>query len=325
MPAENSLTEELTRWAEGLPNWGKAAVAGGVALAVYVPYKLFVSSSRSRRSPVNENWKPDVVYLYQFPRTRLLPNLSPFCMKVETWLRMADIPYEIPQFNLTIRSQEGTMPFVELNGKEYYDSAFILRDVDDSIKQPSLDDHLSAEQKSTSRAFEAMTEKSLAISAWFYGVENASQLVDTFDPKVFGLFGTIFKAINSRFYASALLKRISGSDIGLHSREDIIAIGRDDLRAISKYLGNKHYFHGFKPTKIDACLFANLAQIYYAPYASEHRDLIDEECHNLAEYVERIKNRFWPDWDDVTTKYSTETSNWKRRHVAKNGNSGKNH
>uniref|UniRef100_A0A8R1DGZ8 Failed axon connections n=1 Tax=Caenorhabditis japonica TaxID=281687 RepID=A0A8R1DGZ8_CAEJA len=317
MPEANFI-EEVTKWAESLPNWGKAAVAGGVGLAVYIPYRYWVG--RERKSPVFEDWKPDVVYLYQFPRTRHLPNLSPFCMKVETWLRMSDIKYEIPNFNFTVRSKEGTLPFVELNGKEYFDSNFILRDVDASLKHPSLDDHLSAEQKSTSRAFEAMTEKSLAISVWHHRMENVGKLLDSFDPKSFGIFGSLFKVIDSRFYASALLRRISGSDIGFHSRDDIIAIGSEDLKSISKYLGNKHFFHGFKPTKVDACIFSTLCQIYYAPYTSEHRDLIDGECKNLAEYIERIKNRYWPDWDDVTTNFSTDTSNWKKRHAVKNGN-----
>lgn len=200
---------------------------------------------------------------------------------------------QIPKFDFSVRSKEGTVPFVELNGQEYYDSSFILRDVDEAIgpKHTSLDDHLSAEQKATSRAFEAMTEKSLAISAWFYRMENAGKLIDLFDPKLFGLFGSLFKLFDSKFYASALLKRISGSDIGFHSRDDIIRIGSDDLKAISKYLGNKHFFHGFKPTKVDACIFSNLCQIYYAPYSSEHRDLIEGDCKNLVEYIERIKNR----------------------------------
>ncbi|EGT41012.1 hypothetical protein CAEBREN_12900 [Caenorhabditis brenneri] len=318
MPEDANFTEEITKWVESLPNWGKAAVAGGVALAVYIPYKFLVT--QKRKSPVNENWKPDVVYLYQFPRCRLLPNLSSYCMKVETWLRMSDITYEVPKCSFTLRSKEGTMPFVELNGKEYYDSSFILRDVDEAIKHVSIDDHLSAEQKATSRAFEAMTEKSMAVTAWYNRMENAEKLIDLFDPNIFGLFTAFIKVVESRFYASTLLKRISGTDIGFHSREDIMTIGIEDLKAISKYLGNKHYFHGFKPTKVDACIFSNLCQIYYAPYTSEHRDLIVGECKNLEEYIERIKNRYWPDWDDVTTKYSLDVSNWKKRHVVRNGN-----
>lgn len=41
------------------------------------------------------NYEKDIVYLYQFSRTPLLPSLSPFCLKVESWLRLAGIKYEV--------------------------------------------------------------------------------------------------------------------------------------------------------------------------------------------------------------------------------------
>lgn len=41
------------------------------------------------------NFEKDIVYLYQFPRTPLLPSTSPYCLKLETWLRLAGIKYEV--------------------------------------------------------------------------------------------------------------------------------------------------------------------------------------------------------------------------------------
>lgn len=41
------------------------------------------------------NFEKDIVYLYQFSRTPLLPSTSPYCLKVETWLRLAGIKYEV--------------------------------------------------------------------------------------------------------------------------------------------------------------------------------------------------------------------------------------
>ena len=41
--------------------------------------------------------REDVVYLYMFPTsyTKQVPNLSPFAIKVETWLKLKNIEYEV--------------------------------------------------------------------------------------------------------------------------------------------------------------------------------------------------------------------------------------
>lgn len=41
-----------------------------------------------------QNFEKDVVYLYQFSRTPVIPSMSPYCLKVETWLRLAGLKYE---------------------------------------------------------------------------------------------------------------------------------------------------------------------------------------------------------------------------------------
>jgi len=41
-----------------------------------------------------QNFEKDVIYLYQFSRTPVIPSMSPYCLKVETWLRLAGLKYE---------------------------------------------------------------------------------------------------------------------------------------------------------------------------------------------------------------------------------------
>lgn len=48
------------------------------------------------KSPRKIGWKQDVVYLFQFKRSTCIPSMSPFSLKLETWLRMANVPYEVP-------------------------------------------------------------------------------------------------------------------------------------------------------------------------------------------------------------------------------------
>lgn len=41
------------------------------------------------------NFEKDIIYLYQFSRTPVIPSISPYCLKVETWLRLAGLKYEV--------------------------------------------------------------------------------------------------------------------------------------------------------------------------------------------------------------------------------------
>ena len=59
--------------------------------------------------PVHKkDFEKDIVYLYQFPRCPKLPNISPKCLKVETWLKLHGIKYEVGQnsFNLTLTKKK---------------------------------------------------------------------------------------------------------------------------------------------------------------------------------------------------------------------------
>lgn len=57
-----------------------------------------------------QNFEKDIVYLYQFSRTPVLPSLSPYCLKVETWLRLAGLKYEVSAGKFPIRRLLRTEP-----------------------------------------------------------------------------------------------------------------------------------------------------------------------------------------------------------------------
>ncbi len=67
-----------------------------------------------------------MITLYQFPPCWDLPNASPFCMKVENYLRMSNLPYRTVSVLNPAKGPKGKLPFITDNGQTVADSSFIL-------------------------------------------------------------------------------------------------------------------------------------------------------------------------------------------------------
>jgi len=188
-------------------------------------------------------------------------------------LRMANITYENVDIPIWVRSKEGTLPYVELNGVEYDDSSFIIRDLTKLMKKESIDGPLSAEQKAVSRAYEQMVDTSTMPS--FGYIRITEQFGEMMTEKFLGVRLPIyFRVLYPVWWIKREgLKRLSAHGIGRHPPQEIIGIGLDDLKSISAYLSTKQYFHGDVPTKVDAVLFGYLAQIIYVPLDSPHQKI----------------------------------------------------
>ena len=83
-----SAMEVVTNW------WFQTILLGGAVL-----YALKRYMYRARTSVLKKDWVKDMVYLYQFKRMSFIPSISPFALKVETWLRLKKIPFESSEEN----------------------------------------------------------------------------------------------------------------------------------------------------------------------------------------------------------------------------------
>src|SRR6266536_5185281 len=66
------------------------------------------------------------IKLFQFPRIFGIPNVSPFCCKLETWLRIAGIPYEVVDTPDPRKGPKGKLPFIEDAGVRIADTSLIV-------------------------------------------------------------------------------------------------------------------------------------------------------------------------------------------------------
>ncbi|KAK5984324.1 hypothetical protein GCK32_003131 [Trichostrongylus colubriformis] len=108
-------------------------IAVWLPVASVIAYFLLARKNKKQVAIRNHDWKSDVVYLYQFPRSKTIPNLSPFCLKIETFLKVNKIPYRACS-TLIGRSQYGMLPFIELNGEHIADSQIIINRLTDHFK-----------------------------------------------------------------------------------------------------------------------------------------------------------------------------------------------
>jgi len=110
------------------------------------------------------------------------------------------------------------------------------------------------------------------------------------------------RPIANRMAYNKLKAKADHQGIGRQNAADVLATGKEDLRAISAYLGDKNYLAGDKPNKLDATAFAHLSQFLYIPTENELKTYIKEECPNLVNYMERMKTQYWSDWEEQCRK-----------------------
>lgn len=89
-----------------------------------------------------------------------------------------------------------------------------------------------------------------------------------------------------------------GHGIGHHSPSEAVDFGKGDLKALSDFLGNKDYFFGKEIRQLDVTAFAHLAQFVYVPFEGI-KEWIETETPNLLAFCNRIKDKYWPDWEEM--------------------------
>lgn len=226
-----------------------------------------------------------MIYLYQFPAIWGLPNASPFCMKVETYLRLTHLPYEIKTVINPRKSPKGKLPIIKDNNRVVADSGFII-DYLKATYGDILDKHLTPMQHSQAIALQRMLEEHLywvmIYSRW---IEPDGWMITKRD--FFADLPSILKLFVPDMVRKDFKKALHCQGMGRHTRDEIYELGKKDILSLATVLGTQSFIFGYKPTTIDAIAYAFLVNILQVPGNNPLKEFT-YQIPTLRAYVERM-------------------------------------
>jgi glutathione S-transferase len=227
--------------------------------------------------------------LHQGPRVWGQPNLSPFCTKLETYLRMAEIPHEVKLADIR-KAPKGKVPFIELDGERLGDSSLIV----DQLKArfgDRLDEGLDARQHAEGR----MVQRTLEEASYFIEVYHR-WLTDNFPVVRDALLCGMGLPRPVALMMGPMIQRkqrrtLYGQGTSRHKPAEIYESARRDFAAISALYGEKAFLFGERPSSYDAVVYAFTLGAFRTPFS----DVYGPCPANLARFCERVDQRWFKD------------------------------
>lgn len=231
-----------------------------------------------------------MIRLFQLPPAYGLPNASPFCLKLETFLRMAGQAYQNVYIFNPGKAPKGKLPYIEDEGRAVADSGLILGYLKEH-RNLDLDASLTPAERAVSLAWQRLLEEhlywALIHSRWLDedGWRRTRQ-------EFFGKLPWPLRALVPALVRRGMRAEIRGHGMGRHKADEIWRMGMTDLEALSDFLADKPYFMGGHPSSLDAVAYGFLANILLVDLDNPLRRRA-LQLPNLGAFCERMKGRYW--------------------------------
>ncbi len=222
------------------------------------------------------------------------PHMSPFCAKLETYLRMTNTPHQVKAASFQ-KAPKGKIPYVSLDGQLLGDSQLVIDRLEAAAQNP-LDADLSGEEAAIGRAVRRMLEE----ATYFTGVYLRWSTDEGF-AHIRGELGKLLPAparLLLPIIRRKAAKTVVAQGTGRHSFDEICAMAIADFAACSEILGDKPFLLGDEPHVCDASLYSFLEGVLRFPNDTPVKAAVAKD-KRLVAYRDRIRARWWADLDQV--------------------------
>ncbi len=227
--------------------------------------------------------------VYEFPGAWGVPTVSPFCLKLTTWLRMAGVEHRTEKLSDPRKGPKGKLPFIEEEGEILADSGRIIEHLTRK-HGVELDAHLDAEQRAQAHALRRMVEESLYFVLVYlrWGTDAGWQAIQG---PYFGTLPSVARLFVPALARRQVLRTLHGQGIGRGTEAEANAHGVADVDALAGALGDREHFFG-APSSLDAIVYAFIESFRSFPVSSAVKERIAHHAA-LVDHADRVRARYW--------------------------------
>ena len=224
------------------------------------------------------------------------PSPSPFAIKLLTWLRMVELPYELVPLRRPPASPTGKIPYVVLpDGRRLHDSGLVIEAL---ACEHDLD--LDADRPASERAIAHAVRRMLEEHLYFIGLADRF-IGEGWAHTAAGYFGHL--PIGPRWIVPGVVRRralrnLHGQGMGRHPRSVRLALAQADLAALAQLVGDHEHLFSTAST-VDATLVGFLWAFSANPFPSVVGSALAEHP-SLVAYLDRMRDRYWAGWPEAS-------------------------
>jgi glutathione S-transferase len=236
-----------------------------------------------------------MIALHQLPRVWGIANVSPAAMKLETWLKLAGLPYSVARFDLA-EAPTGKVPYIKDEAGPRGDSTLIIEYLK-RTRGCDPDAWLSPSEAAVGLAFRRMLKEHFYWAMMYDRYvpdDNWERYRDIVGDAIAAGQPADEQRAKAAGFRDYMIGQLRAQGLGRHAAFDVHRLGSADLRALDDFLGEKPHLLGARPATVDATLFAHVANVIWSPMVSPIRE-VARGCHNLLRHAARMREAYFPE------------------------------
>lgn len=230
------------------------------------------------------------VVVVGFPGVWGLCSPSPFAVKLETFLRIADVPYTTAALTGPPKSPTGKFPYLlHPNGSVIADSSRIIEELC-RARCLQVDAGIDPQQRALLHMIQRLVEEHLyfvLVWARWARPEGFGHVRLAY----FNFVPALLRPIAATMARRAALSQLHGQGIGRHPEARVLELLHADLTALEQVMPADGWVFG-APGRADAICFGFIASLLGTPGNCPAKQLT-RQFPKLCAHTERVRARYW--------------------------------